>query len=307
MEKIALADCNSFFVSCERVFRPELRNKPVVVLSNNDGCVVARSREAKKLGIPMGIPYFKCKEELQRHGVIVCSSSFSLYGDLSSRVMELLSQASDTVEIYSIDEAFLMLDHLEEAHHLRKKVLQWTGIPLSIGLSSTKTLAKVAALIAKDKKEGVYQLDDSEIEKVLAKLPVEEIWGVGRKVGKRLRALGITSALQFRNMDDTLIRRELGVVGLRTALELRGEKALTFEENPEPKKGVMSSRSFGKEVTSWEEMSEAIAMHASRAARKNQGARLASRLLTGLFADQQVSPRNCCLLKSGIGPSSRSN
>lgn len=268
MGKIALADCNSFFVSCERVFRPALWGKPVVVLSSNDGCIVARSREAKKLGIPMGIAYFKCKEELKRHGVIVCSSNFSLYSDLSSRVMELLSQASDSVEIYSIDEAFLLLDKEEEAHELRNKILKWTGIPLSIGLAETKTLAKVAALLAKDKNEGVFELPPSQVEGVLAQLPVEEIWGIGRNIGRRLRNLGISSALEFRNMDITLIRRELGVVGLRTALELRGERALDLAENSEPQKGVMSSRSFGKEVTSWDEMSQALAMHASRAAEK---------------------------------------
>ena len=266
MGKIALADCNSFFVSCERVFRPELWNRPVVVLSSNDGCIVARSKEAKKLGIPMGLPYFKCKEELKRHHVMVCSSNFALYADISSRVMELLSQGSDHVEMYSIDEAFLALDRIEEAVELRKKVLKWTAIPLSIGMASTKTLAKVASHLAKETPEGVCLLEDRETESVLQKLAVEEIWGIGRKIGKRLRALGVSTALQFRELDDTLIRRELGVFGLRTALELRGEQALLLDESLEPKKGILSSRSFGKEVTSWEEMGEAIASHATKAA-----------------------------------------
>jgi len=265
---IALADCNSFFVSCERVFRPELRYRPVVVLSSNDGCIVARSKEAKKLGIPMGAPYFKYKDILQKHGVIVASSNFPLYADLSSRVMEVLAEASPLIQIYSIDEAFFTLDRLEEADALRKKVLRWTGIPVSIGIAATKTLAKVASHLAKEGEEGVCKIEKHEEEKILSKLPVEEIWGVGRNTSKHLRALGISSALDFRRMDETLCRREFGVMGLRMMLELRGEIAFPLDEDPEPQKGISSSRSFGKEVTCWEDMSEAIAMHVAKSAEK---------------------------------------
>jgi DNA polymerase V len=217
----------------------------------------------------MGAPYFKYKELLDRMGVVVCSSNYELYSDLSSRVMETIASLTDALEIYSIDEAFLRLDREEEAIAIRKKVLQWTGIPTSIGIAKNKTLAKVANHIAKDKGSGVKMLiDKEEISSHLKTLPVEEIWGIGRRLGTRLRALGASTALEFREMSETKLRGSLGVVPLRTALELRGETAFELEEHPEPKQGVVSSRSFGRPVTTWEEMEEAIALHAGKAAAK---------------------------------------
>jgi len=267
----ALADCNSFYVSCERVFNPRLLGKPVVVLSNNDGCVVARSKEAKAAGIAMGVPAHKNKELFRQQGVIVCSSNYTLYGDLSSRVMETMRQFTPDIQVYSIDEAFLYFEQctVEYAAKIKQTVYQWTGIPISIGLGPTKTLAKVANELSKKSPNGIYIFKDKKhIDEVLQNFPVEDVWGIGRNITAFLRSSGIRTAKELCNAEDAWIKKHLTVVGLRTAMELRGIPCLELEEVPPSKKNIMSSRSFGRPVTTWEDMSEALAAYTAQAAEK---------------------------------------
>jgi DNA polymerase V len=272
----ALVDCNSFYASCERVFRPDLQSRPVVVLSNNDGCIIARSAEAKALGIPMGAPYFKHRNMLRRNGVAVFSSNYALYGDLSARVMNVLGRFSPRMEVYSIDEAFLELSGMpggaeRHARRLRATVLRWTGIPVSVGLGSTRTLAKIANRFAKQQERcrGVFDLDNSpRPELVLNSMPVRDIWGIGRRHARRLEAHGVHTALDFRNMDRNWVKRRMGVTGLHTLLELRGISCFGWERNPGMRKSILSSRSFGRPVECFAQMREAVACHAERAAEK---------------------------------------
>jgi DNA polymerase V len=274
---LALVDCNSFYASCERVFDPRLWNRPVVVLSNNDGCVVARSAEAKALGIATGTPYFQIRDLVARHGIVVRSSNYTLYGDLSSRVMAVLGRFTPHLEIYSIDEAFLdfggmSADRLMDyGREIRRTVLQWTGIPVSIGIGSTKTLAKVANHLAKQATAagGVWSLADPRDQTaVLARLDVQDIWGIGARLAIRLRRAGIATALDLREASPSRVRRLIGVVGERTALELRGLPCIGLEETPPPAKSIIWSRSFGRPVQRREELEEAVATHATRAAEK---------------------------------------
>ena len=275
MPMYAIVDCNNFYVSCERVFKPKWIGKPVVVLSNNDGCVIARSQESKALGIEMGALPFQNKDLFKKHGVIVCSSNYTLYGDMSFRVMEALRQFTPDMEVYSIDEAFL---HLEErfatpdyAVNIQKTVLQWTGIPVSVGIAPTKTLAKVANRIAKKNPsmKGVSILENkNQIEAVLQKLPVEDIWGIGRNISAFLNSEGIYTAWEFCQTDDTWIKKNLSVVALRTALELRGTPCLELQEIPPSKKAILSSRSFGRPVVALEDLEEALSAYTARAAEK---------------------------------------
>lgn len=270
----ALVDCNNFYASCERVFHPKLERRPVVVLSNNDGCIIARSNEAKALGIPMGAPLFEWRELMERCKVAVCSSNYILYGDLSKRVMETLSQYSPDMQIYSIDEAFLHLDRkncLQVAHQARYNVKKCTGIPVSIGLAPTKTLAKVANHIAKKdpSTKGVFLLEDQKaIRERLETLPVTEVWGIGKRLGERLAKFGIRYAQAFADADDLWIRRNFHVTGLRTAYELRGVSCLALEEATPPKKSICCSRSFSRPIEKIEELSEAVATYTARAAEK---------------------------------------
>ncbi len=272
----ALADCNNFYASCERAFVPSLRDRPVVVLSNNDGCVIARSQEAKDLGVAMGSPYFKCADMLKRMGVAVFSSNYALYGDMSARVMSVLGRFAPDIEVYSIDEAFLDFSGLGKnsgrlAGELRNTVLQWTGIPVSIGIGPTKTLAKAANRLAKKNPGcvGVLDLcDNSLAETMLAGLPVEDVWGIGPRHSKLLRSRGVGSALDFRNLPGHWVKSRMGVTGLQTMLELRGRACFTFEDAPPPKKTIVSSRSFGRPVTGISEMREALASYATRAGEK---------------------------------------
>ncbi len=238
---LALVDCNSFYASCERVFNPKLWGKPVVVLSNNDGCVVARSPEAKALGIPMGEPFFKIRSLAEKHQVQVFSSNYALYGDLSERVMTVLGSFTPDQEIYSIDEAFLdfsgfrHLDLTDYGVQIRKTVLQWTGIPVSIGIAPTKVLAKIANRVAKKSLEagGVFDLSTCDrVDPVLAATPVEDIWGIGRQYSKWLRIQNITSALELREANDGLIRKKMGIVGVRLLHELRGVSCLPLDLCP---------------------------------------------------------------------------
>ena len=274
---LALVDCNSFYASCERVFDPHLWNRPVVVLSNNDGCVVARSAEAKALGIATGTPYFQIRDLVARHGIIVRSSNYKLYGDLSARIMTVLGRFTPHLEVYSIDEAFLdlagmPLDRLMDyGREIRRTVLRWTGIPVSVGIAPTKTLAKVANHLAKQAATcgGVWSLTDPRDQtEVLARLDVQDIWGIGARLAARLRRAGIATALDLREASPNRVRRLVGVVGERTALELRGLPCIGLEETPPPAKSIVRSRSFGRPVERQEELEEAVAAYATRAAEK---------------------------------------
>jgi len=273
----ALVDCNNFYASCERVFDPRLERRPIVVLSNNDGCVIARSNEAKALGIAMGEPAFKKEDVYAKHNVAVFSSNFALYGDMSQRVMRTLAQHSAAMEIYSIDEAFLdcsglTADGLDRfGSQLRKTVKQWTGIPVSIGLAPTKTLAKVANHIAKrlPDNSGVCVLEKEEtIEYCLKKLPVEKLWGVGRRYALFLRSWGINTAWDLRRMPEGWVKENMTVVGLRLQKELKGEPCIPMEHNPQKKKEICTSRSFGTMVTELDELKQAVSMYATRCAEK---------------------------------------
>lgn len=267
----ALVDCNNFYASCERVFQPKLWGKPVAVLSNNDGCVIARSNEVKALGIEIGAPYFKIKHLIQQHGIAIFSSNYTLYGDMSARVMDTLREFTSDVEVYSIDEAFCDLSGFAHynldayCHMLRRKVKQWTGIPVSIGAAKTKTLAKLANRIAK-KADGVLVLDNPDvIHSVLARVDVGDVWGIGGQSTKLLNRHGVKTAFDFANLPDHWIRKNMSVVGLRIAHELRGIPCIPIEDAPKPKQSIIVSRSFGQPVTTRTGMLEAIISYTTRA------------------------------------------
>ena len=273
----ALVDCNNFYVSCERVFNPSVARRPVVVLSNNDGCVIARSNEAKALGFKMGDPLFRVRPLIKRHGVAVFSSNYTLYGDMSSRVMQTLLQFAPEVEIYSIDEAFLNLSGFapgqiaDLAQNIRRTVKQWTGIPVSVGIGPTKTLAKAANRIAKTDPDagGVWSLAAAETRTAaLERLPVGEVWGIGRRWAKFLESNGVTSAAAFSRQPDDWVRKHLNVVALRTATELRGTPCIPLELAPPPKKGLVVSRMFGRRLTSLGQVHEALVAYVTRAGEK---------------------------------------
>ena len=268
---IALADCNNFYVSCERVFRPSLDKRPVIVLSNNDGCAVARSNEAKAIGIPMGAPYHQIRNLCERNGVVVLSSNYELYGDMSSRVVSVLSRFAPELEVYSIDESFIDLtgvtNPMDISIRMRDQVRKWTGIPISVGLGSTKTLAKAANRLAKKRGKGCTTLDCDD-EKVLRSISIEDVWGVGRRLSVRLRRIGVLNAWDFARAPSASIRAIGGVTLERTQRELAGVSCLELEEVAPPRKNTCCSRSFGKPVTDLEELEEAVANYAIRATRK---------------------------------------
>ena len=282
--KIALVDCNNFYASCERVFNPKLIGVPVVVLSNNDGCVIARSEESKKLGIKMGTPAFQNEQMFRQNGVQVFSSNYALYGDMSARVMSTMRTMVEHMEVYSIDEAFLALEDWQGesfAKELRAKVRQWTGIPVSVGIASTKTLAKLANRYAKKNPQcnGVFDLSALEPDEILAQIECPDVWGIGRRTAAKLATHGIKTALDLKHADASMIRNELGVVGERMLRELNGISCMELEESPPSKKGIASARSFGHQVTSLEEIEEALATYVARIAEKlRTGKLLASRI-----------------------------
>lgn len=273
----ALIDCNNFYASCERVFRPDLHGKPIVVLSNNDGCVIARSNEAKALGIPMGAPAFEYEKVFIQHQVHVFSANFPLYGDMSNRVMTVLSEFSPEMEIYSIDECFLRLHGFElfnlEDHgeKMRYKVFKWTGIPISIGIAPTKALAKVANRIAKkfpEQTQGVYCIDsERKREKALKWLKIEDVWGIGRKYAKRLQNMGVITALDFINLPDDWVKKNMSVVGLRLKYDLQGIPTLNLED-AQPKKNIATTRSFESHYTQFEDLAERITAFTASCAEK---------------------------------------
>lgn len=274
----ALVDVNSFYASCETVFRPDLRGKPVVVLSNNDGCVIARSAEAKALQIPMGAPYFKLKNDFRRHNVQVFSSNYALYADMSNRVMTTLEDMAPAVEIYSIDEAFMCLDGMQRLTSLddlgrkvRARIKQETHLTVGVGIAQTKTLAKLANHAAKkwSKTGGVLDLSNIDRQKkLLALVPVEDVWGVGRRISKKLNAMGITTAKDLAEQSTYIIRKHFNVVLERTVRELRGEPCLELEEFAPTKQQIVCSRSFGSRITEYMDMRQAVCAFAERAAEK---------------------------------------
>ena len=274
----ALIDCNNFYVSCERVFNPSLEKKPVVVLSNNDGCAISRSNEAKALGIPMGAPAFKFEKIFREHNVKVFSSNFPLYGDMSSRVMNILSTFTPNIEIYSIDEAFLKFEGFDNydlesyCHNIKNTVLKWTGIPISIGIAPTKALAKVANRISKKfpkKTNGVYLINSNEKKvKALKWLKIQDVWGIGFKHTERLKNIKINTAYNFINLEDNWIRKNMSIVGLRLKKELEGKSVLDLEEIRSTKKAIATTRSFEGTISDYEELKERISTFAICCAEK---------------------------------------
>ena len=286
-KKIALVDCNSFYVSCERLFNPKIRRKPVVVLSNNDGCIISRSNEAKALGIKMGEPYFKAKDIIIKNNVQVFSSNYSLYGDLSRRVMRTLKRFNSDIEIYSIDEAFIDLSNFSDTEveevgkEIKDTVLQWTGIPTSIGIAKTKTLSKVANHIAKKKKSGVTSLVGIEnIDPILEKIEINDIWGVGKQLTKFYQKNGIYNAKQLKNKSNTWIKKCSNVLSSRTAMELRGISCIGLETTRTKRKSCVVSRSFGKRVERFQELKEAVASYCLNASEKIRSESLVAKAIT---------------------------
>lgn len=273
----ALADCNNFFASCERVFRPDLQGKPVIVLSNNDGCAIARSNEAKALGIKMGAPFFKIRDIVRRHNVAVFSGNMTLYGDMSQRVRWVLEEFAPGIEVYSIDEAFLDLRGMKnvdfDAYAKRISAQCWkmTSIPVSVGIAPTKTLAKIASKLCKQYPKlrgGCYMHRPQDIEKVLRKFPIEDVWGIGRRTAPKLKARGVNTAYEFTQMPEGVVRMMLGIGGVRTWKELRGIPCVEFEDGFEAKQSICVSRSFSSEIYEVKELQEQIANFASAMASK---------------------------------------
>jgi DNA polymerase V len=288
----ALVDCNNFYCSCERVFNASIHQQPVLVLSNNDGCVVARSSEAKALGIQMGQPVFECRELIEQHNVVLFSSNYSLYADMSARVMSTLSAFSPRVEHYSIDEAFVGVSHIRPecldayGQQIRDRVWQFTGIPVSVGIASTKTLAKVANEVVKKtpRYQGVLNLiqySEEELDELLASLAIKDVWGIGPRYAQRLQATRtIFTAKDLKYADEHWMRRRFSVVVQRTVLELRGIACIPLETEARPKKGIMTAKSFGRPVVSLEELEEAVATYAARAVEKLRSQESAASSLT---------------------------
>ena len=280
MAVFALVNCNNFYASCEKLFNPKLKDRPVVVLSNNDGCVVARSSEVKALGIPMGIPWFKLRDEAKRYGIIAFSSNYSLYADLSNRVVEVLSQFSPSIEMYSIDESFLELSGFERVGYqaygveIRQRVADWLGLAVCVGIGPSKTLAKLANHAAKKNLAGANGVCDfttmpsAALDALFERIEVGEVWGVGRKIEARLKAMGILTVRQLRDADAELMRLRFSVVVERTVRELRGVSCLELQEVVPEKQQIMSSRSFGQLVYDLAEMEEAVTSYVARAAAK---------------------------------------
>jgi DNA polymerase V len=274
----ALIDCNNFFVSCERVFRPDLWNKPVAVLSNNDGCIVARSNEVKALGVPMGVPYFKVRDILTKNNVTLFSGNFPLYGDFSQRVVQILEDECPDIEVYSVDESFLEISHLPIKDYtkwgqaLRSKILQWTGIPVSVGVAPNKTLAKAAADYVKkhEAEQGAYSVVGDEPKRIglLKWLELQDIWGVGWRTAPKLRGRGLKNAYDLSQVSDNWAREQLTIRGLKTVRELRGEHCISFDHGNDPQKSIARTRSFGHNVRNYYELEGAVATFAAQAALK---------------------------------------
>ena len=279
MRNIALIDVNNFYVSCERVFNPKLANKPVVVLSNNDGCAVARSNEVKALGVTMGAPWFKLKDLAKQHGIIALSSNYALYADMSNRVMSILRDFSPNQEVYSIDESFLDLTDFkhknlnEYGQAMRSRILQWTGLPVCVGIGATKTLSKLANHCAKKRKEfdsvcNFNTMPTNDLDGLLSQIDVGEIWGVGRKLAPKLQALGFNTVLDLKLANPERLRQQFSVVMEKTIRELNGTVCIEMEEISPPKKQILNSRSFGYPVSDYNSLAQSITLYMSSAAAK---------------------------------------
>lgn len=307
----AIVDCDNFYVSCERLFRPELRGKPVVVLSNNDGCIIARSNEAKALGIKMGTAYFKAQKFLKQENVAVFSSNYALYGDMSHRVMDVLSQFAPRIEVYSIDEAFLDFEGFEEwdlhnyGHQICSKVQQWTGIPVSIGFGPTKTLAKLANRVSKKQADlkGVFNFSDApDPDAVLANVVIGDIWGVGRRWAEKLQKQGIHTALDLKHCDAGTMKQRFNVVLARTVQELQGTPCIELEEAQADRQQVLCSRSFGARITRYEDLRAALTHFVTRAAEKLRKQKLLANAIsvhisTSPFDDRREYYNNATTVK----------
>ncbi|MCB1196350.1 Y-family DNA polymerase [bacterium] len=295
----ALVDCNCFYVSCERVFNPCLRGRPVVVLSNNDGCIVACSHEAKAVGMQRGAPVFKYRDSIRRYNVAVCSSNYPLYADMSRRVMDCLAQFTPDLEIYSIDEAFLLCPpHVpadEYARRIQQTVSRWTGIPVSIGVGPTKTLAKFANETAKKHPVHKGVLDCStlpDIDAMFAVFPAADVWGIGRQLARMLARYGIHTALQLKNMPDVWVKKTMGSAGLFTVLELRGKPCIALDTLEHVKKAILTSRSFGKPVVCFDALKEALIAYTSSAVQKLRCNKSLASCITVFAADGKYNAAN---------------
>lgn len=283
MNRYYLVDCNNFYVSCERAFDPTLRNKPVAILGSNDACIIARSNEVKALGIKTGAPRYECEALFKKHNVLVYSANFALYGDMSSRVMQTLTECATDIEIYSVDEAFLYIPtyipqgctedlyYLAYAHYMRMRVKQETGIPVSVGIGPTKTLAKIASKLAKKNPQykGAFDITNHpNIDNLLASIEIGDVWGIGHRYAALLQRHNIMNARDFKYADENWIRKHMTIVGLKTLLELRGTPCLPLAECPATKQSITVSRSFGQKVTELQDAKEAVASYVSCAAEK---------------------------------------
>ncbi len=311
-KKFALIDCNNFYASCERVFEPKLEGKPVVVLSNNDGCIVARSNEAKSLGIKMGVPYFQVKNLVRQNDVVVRSSNYPLYGDMSSRVMRIIAQYSPIQEIYSIDESFIDLqglpfDLVNHMQSLRKQVKCWTGIPVCVGIGSTKVLAKLANRIAKkySRFNGVFDIDTlpyDRYKRLLQSIEVGDLWGIGRQSAKKLRRININSSYDFYRSDIGIIETLLGVNGKRVYRELRGHSCVSIEYIPPTRQQIVSSRSFGADLTDFDELNQALTILTRKAVNKLNNHKLAATTLTVfIYTNPHKKDKPCVHLSKTVG------
>jgi len=301
MNVVALVDCNSFYASCETIFKPHLKNQPVVVLSNNDGCVIARSSLAKKVGIKMGVPFFEVKKLIKQNNVKVFSSNYTLYANISSRVMGVLKNYCDELEIYSVDEAFLILNKYSErsffqrAIHIKKTVKKWIGVPVSIGIANNKTLSKIANHLAKKDELGtqvVELLDRRQIEIALKVLEVGDIWGIGSRISKFLQSNSIQTAYDLYSSDPRWVRQHLGVVGERTYRELHGEMCFPIIESPEAKKQCRVSRSFESYVENFKELEQRIISYATRASEKIRSDQLQAKRITVFIRSNKFDKKN---------------
>ncbi len=299
----ALVDCNNFYVSCERVFNPKLEGKPVVVLSNNDGCIIARSEEAKKLGLKMAEPVFKKTQFLKDNQVAVFSSNYTLYGDMSQRVADILAQFSPQVEIYSIDEAFLNLSGMNEnletlAERIQRTVKQFTGIPVSVGIGQTKTLAKIANKSAKQT-NGIFILrNDNHRDALIRNTPIDKVWGIGRQYSKLLSRNNINTAYDFTQLNDNWLRTKMKVIGLRIKKELLGESCIPLELVIPAKKAIATTRAFGKKTNQLKNVEEAVSTYASRCAEKLRRQKSVANLLTVFIHTDPFNPAEPQLNKS---------
>ena len=313
--KFALVDCNNFYASCERVFEPKLEGRPIVVLSNNDGCIIARSNEAKALGIKMGVPYFKVRDLIVRNSVVVKSSNYPLYGDMSSRVMRVISQYSPIQEVYSIDESFIDLAGLpfhltNHMQSLRQKVKSWTGVPVCVGIGSTKVLAKLANRIAKKytKFDGVFDIDELPYErycKLLQSVEVGDLWGIGRQGARKLNHININSSYDFYQADIGIIETLLGVNGKKVYQELRGNSCVPIESIPPTRQQIVSSRSFGADLKDFDELNQALTSLTRKAINKLNDHKLATTTITVfIYTNPHKKNKTCIHLSKTVGMTS---